>query len=146
MTEDTQFLSLLLSIAAFMVIVTVNVLGLHAVGSVVRGRPRGEMNRLAFGPEMGSILLIVLSFLAISVATNLLWGAFVYAAGAVGSYHSGVFFALENYTSLGLTRVQVDERWRTLAPLISLSGVFCLGWSTAVLVNVFNHLYGQGRD
>ena len=33
-----------------------------------------------------------------------------------------------------------------LAPMISLSGVFCLSWSTAVLVSFFGHLYSLTDD
>jgi hypothetical protein len=62
------------------------------------------------------------------------------------NYREGVYYSLENYTSLGLTRVDVDDHWRMLAPMISLSGVFCLSWSTAVLVSFLGHLYSLTPD
>ena len=38
-------------------------------------------------------------------------------AGVVPNYRNALYFSLENYTSLGLTRVNVDDRWRMLAPM-----------------------------
>ncbi len=72
--------------------------------------------------------------------------AFVVAYDVLPRYRDGVFYSLENYTSLGLTRITVDDHWRMLAPMISLSGVFCLSWSTAVLVSFFGHLYSLAND
>ena len=78
--------------------------------------------------------------------TNFAWGFFLMAAGVLDGYRQCVFYSLENYSSLGLTRVDVGDKWRMLAPMISLSGVFCLGWSTAVLVSLFGHLYALGPE
>jgi hypothetical protein len=78
--------------------------------------------------------------------TNLAWGMFMYLKGVLPVYRECIFYSLENYTSLGLTRVNVDDQWRMLAPMISLSGVFCLSWSTAVLVSFFGQLYHVKTD
>jgi len=80
------------------------------------------------------------------MATNFGWGVFMYVAGALSVYRECIFYSLENYTSLGLTRVNVDDHWRMLAPMISLSGVFCLSWSTAVLVSFVGQLYAIRLD
>ena len=128
-------------IAVCMVIVTVHIVLLHAFSAFLRRRPVGEFSKGRFASELRFVLQVIGGLLGISLVTNLLWGAFLDTAGIVPHFRNALFYALENYTSLGLTRVQVAPEWRTLGPLISLSGVFCLGWSTAILVTVFNHAY-----
>jgi hypothetical protein len=141
MLSDAQIDAFLASIAGFMVVVTVHVIVLHGLAALVRRRPVGVLSRQSFAADIAFVLQIVGSLFLISLATNMLWGAFIAMAGVVPNYRNALYFSLENYTSLGLTRVQVDDRWRTLAPMISLSGVFCLAWSTAILVTLFNHVY-----
>ena len=40
-------------------------------------------------------------------------------AGVLPGYRESIFFSLENYTSLGLTRVNVPDHWRMLAPMMA---------------------------
>ncbi len=144
-TESSLFV-LALSAAVFCVIVSTNLIGLHAIAVFIRKRPAGSLRHVIFLHEVRFILLVMFSFFLLYFLTNALWAAFMSVTGVLPTYHQCLFYALENYTSLGLTRVQVDDSWRILAPLISLSGVFCLGWSIAVLVSVFGHLYSTGPD
>lgn len=141
MLSDIQIEAFGFSIAAFMMVVTAHIILLHGFAAVIRRRPRGQLGRLGFLSDIMFVLQVIGVLFAISVITNLLWGAFIHAMGVVPSFRNALFFSLENYTSLGLTRVGVDDRWRTLAPLISLSGIFCLGWTTAILTTLFSHVY-----
>lgn len=141
MLSDRQIEAFGYSIVAFLVIVSVHVLMLHGVAAIARRRPLGSMTGASAFGEAVFVIRVIVSLFSIQLVTNLLWGGFIYAMGVVPAYKNALFYSLENYTSLGLTRVQVDETWRALAPMISLSGVFCLGWSTAILVSVFGHVY-----
>ncbi|MFO1148110.1 MAG: hypothetical protein U1E62_07005 [Alsobacter sp.] len=141
MLGDAQIRAFLSSIAAFMVIVSVHVVLLHVMAALVRKRPIGSLLQATLLREIAFVVQVVVVLFGINLVTNLLWGSFIAVMGVVPTFRNALFYALENYTSLGLTRVQVDETWRTLAPLISLSGVFCLGWSTAILVSLFSQLY-----
>ncbi|MFO1090039.1 MAG: hypothetical protein U1E46_10750 [Hyphomicrobiales bacterium] len=140
--SDPQIGALFLAVVAFLVIVPCHLVGLHGVAALIRAHnPKGSMREQGFRAEAGLVLLVMASLFGLHLLTNAAWGGFIAWSGALQGYRQCLFYSLENYTSLGLTRVQVDDTWRALAPLISLSGVFCLGWSTAVLVSVFNHLY-----
>lgn len=141
MLSDAQIESYVVSILAFVAIVSVHIVLLHAVAAVIRLQPPGRLGKLGFPADVVFVLTVIGTLFAISLVTNLLWGAFIDGMGIVQGYRNALFFSLENYTSLGLTRVGVDDRWRTLAPLISLSGIFCLGWTTAILTTVFSHVY-----
>jgi hypothetical protein len=145
MLSDPQIQNFTYGIAAFVFIVSAHIILLHGLSALFRLRPVGEFSKGRFAAEIRFVLQVIAGLFAISLATNLMWGGFIAAMGVVPAYRNAVFYALENYTSLGLTRVQVDPQWRTLAPLISLSGVFCLAWSTAILVTVFNHVYALKR-
>jgi len=141
--DDILELKLLgLCIVAFLVIVSFHLVGLHG------GIRLLHQNRRPTGPRpipFHRMALHVVSLMAVlfglHLLTNFAWGGFIYAAGVLDRYRDCVFFSLENYTSEGLTQVTVPDAWRMLAPMISLSGVFCLAWSTAVLVGVFAQFY-----
>lgn len=132
-----------LSVCAFLAIVPFNLVGLHWSARLYHRLSAGDLRSLKFQYAVLYILMVMLVLFILHLLTNFAWGLFGYLAGALPTYREGVFYSLENYTGLGLTRVQVPEKWRMLAPMISLSGVFCLGWSTAVLVGVFGPLYRQ---
>jgi len=131
-----------LCVLAFMVIVALHLMGLHAAIRLFRKNIDVEYVRhLKYHQTILIILSAMMVMFVLHMATNFGWGVFMYVAGALSVYRECIFYSLENYTSLGLTRVNVDDRWRMLAPMISLSGVFCLSWSTAVLVSFFGQLY-----
>jgi hypothetical protein len=131
-----------LCVLAFVVIVALHLMGLHAAIRMFRKNFQIEyIKQLRYHQTVLIILTAMMVMFTLHMATNLAWGVFMYGAGALTVYRECIFYSLENYTSLGLTRVNVDDRWRMLAPMISLSGVFCLSWSTAVLVSFFGQLY-----
>jgi hypothetical protein len=141
--SDTLILeSFGLCIIAFVVIVALHLMGLHLSIRLFRKNFQVEyISKLKYHQTIIIILSAMMLLFTLHMLTNVAWGLFMYLAGALSVYRECIFYSLENYTSLGLTRVNVDDRWRMLAPMISLSGVFCLSWSTAVLVSFFSHLY-----
>ena len=137
----------LLCVAAFVVLVSLHLAGLHAMGSIIRGRQEpGALRKLNYLGEILFVLGVMLLLFVLHLATNVGWAAFMHMAGILDSYDQRIFYSFENYTSLGLTRVDVDDQWRMLAPMISFCGIFCLAWSTAVLVNLVGHLYAMTDD
>ena len=131
-----------LCILAFMVIVASHLMSLHfAIRMFRKYVVVPDISKLRYHQTVFLILSAMMLLFSLHMLTNLAWGLFMYLAGAMSIYRECIFYSLENYTSLGLTLVNVDDRWRMLAPMISLSGVFCLSWSTAVLVAFFGQLY-----
>ena len=136
-----------LCIIAFMIIVALHLMGLHACLREFHSRFRVvEIPKLRYHQTILIILSAMMLLFILHLFTNFCWGWFIAQVGATPSFRQGVYYSLENYTSLGLTRVDVGDKWRMLAPMISLSGVFCLSWSTAVLVSFFNQLYSVKLD
>jgi hypothetical protein len=134
----------LLCVVAFAVLVSLHLAGLHAMGSIIRGNQKlGALRKLSYLGEVLFVLGIMLLLFVLHLATNVGWAVFMHMAGILEGFDQRIFYSFENYTSLGLTRVDVDNRWRMLAPMISFCGIFTLAWSTAVLVNLFGHLYAM---
>lgn len=136
-----------LCIAAFLVIVALHLIGLHSAAHFVRKHGlTADLRALPFHYTIIFVVVMMALLFSLHLLTNFAWGLFMHMAGVLPNFRQCVYYSLENYTSLGLTRVNVDEKWRMLAPMISLSGVFCLGWSTALLVSLFGHLYAFTPD
>ena len=129
-------------VLAFMVIVALHLAGLHVCLREFQRRFHiRDAATLPFYKTMVIILSAMMLLFGLHMLTNFAWGYFIDLMGATPDFRQGIYYSLENYTGLGLTRVDVADRWRMLAPMISLSGVFCLSWSTAVLVSFFNKIY-----
>lgn len=136
-----------LSVLALVIIVALHLMGLHLAIRLFRKNFNADyIKRLRYHQSVLIILSAMMVLFALHMLTNFAWGGFMYLAGVLDSYRECIFYSLENYTALGLTRVNVDDRWRMLAPMISMSGVFCLAWSTAVLVSFFGQLYHVNLD
>lgn len=132
---------------AFLVIVSFHLVGLHSGIRLIHRHHHGtHLRTLPFRRMVMHVVGLMALLFGLHLLTNFAWGGFIYATGVLGNFRDSVFFSLENYTSEGLTEVTVDQKWRMLAPMISLSGVFCLAWSTAVLVGVFAQFYSPRKD
>ena len=146
-TEAAIASAMFLCVLAFLVIVSCHLIGLHwAVRFFRLKQVSGGLRDRGFQHTAGYIVLVMFLLFLLHMFTNFAWGMFIFLVGVLPHYRDGVYYSLENYTSLGLTRVTVSDTWRMLAPMISLSGVFCLGWSTAMLVNLFGRLYAVDAD
>jgi hypothetical protein len=141
--DDIMELKLLaICVIAFLVIVSFHLIGLHSgIRLLHRRKPAPNLKMVPFGHMVVHVVGLMAILFGLHLLTNFAWGGFIYGMGILGRYRDCVFFSLENYTSEGLTQVTVPDEWRMLAPMISLSGVFCLAWSTAVLVSVFAQIY-----
>ena len=136
-----------LCMLAFVIIVALHLMSLHFCLREFHQRFRGtDISKLRYHQTIAIILSAMMLLFILHMFTNFAWGWFIAFEGATKDFRQGVYYSLENYTSLGLTRVDVGDQWRMLAPMISLSGVFCLSWSTAVLVSFFNQLYATRLD
>lgn len=135
-TADTMLLGLIPTI----LIICAHVLNLHWISRHFHVRlPRGFHRDQALGGVLITFQLLVI-ILGLHALNVVYWSFFSLWVGAFPRFEDASFFVLENYTGLGLTRIQIPELWRSVAVYISLTGVICLAWSTSVLVSVNNHL------
>jgi hypothetical protein len=84
----------------------------------------------------------IASLAALHLAATFLWAWPIWRAGLIPSLRDSYFFVLENYTTLGDDVVSLPKSWRLIGPLIAISGLFNVGWTASVFVNMM-HEIGQ---
>jgi hypothetical protein len=66
----------------------------------------------------------------------LIWAFVLNRAGLVKHAYDAIYFCANCYTTLGLGKVDVEEHWRIISPIIGISGLFTFAWTTSALVDV----------
>jgi hypothetical protein len=135
-TADTMLIGLIPTV----VIVCLHVIGLQLVSRRLHMRTPRRLHLADAGAGVLVTFQLLVLLISLHGLNMVLWALFTLGIGAFDDFETAMFFNLENYTALGLTRVQIPELWRSIPVYISLTGVFCLAWSTSVLVNVNRHL------
>lgn len=116
----------------------------HAAGQIRHLKPGGGL--ASASASIGYVVLAIAILTTLHVVNCLIWGLMVWMAGAFDRMEDAVFYAFEDYTALGLTRVEIPWRWRYFAPAISFTGVLCFAWAGAILAAMFVRLYGASSD
>jgi hypothetical protein len=47
-----------------------------------------------------------------------------------------VYFCADSYTTLGEADMMLPASWRELSPIMAISGLFTLGWTTTVMFSI----------
>ncbi len=94
-----------------------------------RERPRLIAASLLFG---WSVFLM----LALHLVEVLIWAFALSHMGLIKHAYDAIYFCANSYTTLGLGKVDVDEHWRIISPIIGISGLFTFAWTTSALVDV----------
>lgn len=99
------------------------------------------MNRIAghhpiheFRSKVISMVVLVHGLLAAHAVEIWIWAAVYDFSGAVVGIGDALYFSAVTFTTLGYSDSLLDEKWRMLAGMESLSGFVLIGWSTAYLV------------
>jgi hypothetical protein len=67
----------------------------------------------------------------------LVWRLSIYAAGALPSISTALYFAIVACTTLGYGDVLLPLDWRLMSGLLSTTGLPMFAWSTAILATYF---------
>jgi len=116
----------------------------HDAGHIRHLKPGDGL--AAASTSVGYVILAIAILTGLHVVNCLIWGMMVWITGAFINISDSIYFAFENYTALGLTRVEIPWRWRYFAPAISFSGVICFAWAGAILAAMFVRVYGATSD
>jgi hypothetical protein len=93
------------------------------------GRPRLVAASFLFG---WSVFLM----LDLHIVEVLIWAFFLNHLGLIVHAYDAIYFCANCYTTLGMGKVDVGEHWRTISPIIGISGLFTFAWTTSALVDV----------
>jgi hypothetical protein len=114
---------------------------IHAIllGGVVWTVRRLEMKD-TFVPAFAQYTIVIVSTGALLVAGHLLevvlWAVTYALVDAAPLDSDLLYFAFQNYTTLGYGDITPAYGWRLLGPMTALNGIMLIGWSTALVIEV----------
>ncbi len=101
---------------------------------------RADM-RLRMGrPHLGHAAFLfgwsVFLMLAIHIVEIIAWALSLVYLGLIVRTSDAIYFCANAYTTLGYGTVDLGASWRNISPIIAISGLFTLAWTTSMLVNI----------
>ena len=111
--------------------------GLHWIQVQQR---RGEQ-RLRLGkPRLVAASLLlgwsVFLMLDLHIVEVFIWACALNRVGLLKHASDAIYFCANCYTTLGMGKVDVEEHWRLISPVIGISGLFTFAWTTSALVDI----------
>jgi hypothetical protein len=111
--------------------------GLHFM--LVR-RQRWERRLRRGRPYIFAVLLLfgwsVFLMLALHIAEFGIWAYALLYMGLIAHTYDALYFCANAYTTLGYGNVDLGVLWRNLSPIVGISGLFTMAWTTSALVGV----------
>jgi voltage-gated potassium channel len=127
---------------------------IHAIGTTawVRHLSRKYVTDLSWSGRRSMLVLVytALIVLALHTVEIVIW-AITYRnlmpVSELASFEEAVYFSIVTFTSLGYGDITLSEGWRLLSGMEALSGIILVGWSTAMIFAVVQHIWrGLAQD
>src|SRR5271156_2109253 len=103
-------------------------------------RQRWERRLRRGHPYIFAVLVLfgwsVFLMLALHIAEFAIWAYALLYIGLIAHAYDALYFCANAYTPLGYGNVDVPEHWRNLSPIVGISGLFTMAWTTSALVGV----------
>jgi hypothetical protein len=107
--------------------------------SLVR-RQRWERRLRRGRPYIFAVLLLfgwsVFLMLGLHIAEFAIWAYALLYMGLITHAYDALYFCANAYTTLGYGSVDLGMQWRNLSPIVGISGLFTMAWTTSALVGV----------
>ena len=78
----------------------------------------------------------IFMMLTLHVLEIIIWGLALLRLGLIVKPANAFYFCANAYTTLGMGQLDLGVHWRTLGPIIAISGLFTFAWTTSALVDV----------
>ncbi|HEY6301954.1 MAG TPA: ion channel [Terriglobales bacterium] len=78
----------------------------------------------------------VFLMLLLHIVEILIWAFALNRLGLLVHAYDAIYFCANGYTTLGMGKMDIEEHWRILGPIIGISGLFTFAWTTSALVDV----------
>ena len=127
---------------------------IHAIGTTawVRHLSRKYVTDVSWSGRRSMLVLVytALIVLALHTVEIVIW-AITYRnlmpVSELASFEEAVYFSIVTFTSLGYGDITLSEGWRLLSGMEALSGIILVGWSTAMIFSVVQHIWrGLAQD
>ena len=82
----------------------------------------------------------IATLVTIHLCEAAIWATPLFALGTTRNFRDAYSYVLEAYTTLGEAQVVLPTKFRLLAPVIAVSGLFTFGWTGSALVYVMTQV------
>jgi hypothetical protein len=111
--------------------------GLHAIMvSQNRMHTRISNRKLSLAGAAFAFGWSVFQMLGLQIVEILIWAIILWQLGLLKNAHNAIYFCANAYTTLGMGKMELEESWRLISPIIGISGLFTFAWTTSALVDV----------
>ena len=121
---------------------------IHAIGTTLWIRHIGQRyaDQQSWRRRTAIMILIrtVLVLMTLHAIEIMLWaGSYILLlpAGELASFEQAVYFSIVTFTTLGYGDITLSEGWRMLSGIEALNGILLIGWTTALLFAVVQHMW-----
>ncbi len=122
--------------AMLLIIVFVHATGVRLVTSRFQRRIEAlRVHPSTWKPDLHMIGAVVM-LLSVHLIEIFIWAASLVGFGLVADWRLAGYVAANTYTAVGYGTFDVPEGWKMLQPFLALSGLFTIGWSVSVLVEI----------
>jgi hypothetical protein len=122
--------------AMLLIIVLVHASGVRLVTSRFQHRMEAlRAHPSTWKPDLHMLGAVVM-LLIVHLIEIYIWAASLVGAGLIDTWRKAGYIAANTYTAVGYGSFDVPEGWRMLQPFLALSGLFTIGWSVSVLVEI----------
>ena len=112
-------------------------LGLHKV--LLRFK-RADLRLRSGRPHLGRARFVfafaVFQMLSLHLLQITFWALALVRLGLVLHPTDALYFCANSYTTLGYGNIDLGVHWRTITPIIAISGLFTFAWTTSTLVSM----------
>ena len=86
-------------------------------------------------------VLVLMTLHAVDVMVGAGSDILLLPAGELASFGQAVYFSIVTFTTLGYGDITLSEGWRMLSGIEALNGILLIGWTTAMLFAVVQHMW-----
>jgi hypothetical protein len=114
----------------------------HGVGLhwILVGQRRGERSLRSGRPYVVAASALfawsVFLMLDLHLVEIVIWAFALNHMGLIEHAYDAIYFCANDYTTLGMGKMDVDSHWHIISPIIGISGLFTFAWTTSALVDV----------
>ena len=109
-------------------------------------RVRDAVESPSVARRIGLLLRLFMLVVLLHLVQVVLWALVFWGARQVSTLETAVYFSIITYTTVGFGDVVLGPPWRLLAGIEGLTGIILVGWSTAFVFAVVNHMYEHWRQ
>lgn len=131
----------------FAVLLTALTVALHCAGTYAAMAHGVVLRRMLLGWPwlriVGTQAYVVALLLTVHLCEAAIWAVAFCWIEALPDFPTAMYFSLTSYSTVGYGDLVLPEQWRLLGPIESVVGVLMLGWSTAVIVALLQHVFRE---